>query len=88
MRCTLLSVQRIGGYPRLWFGDGYHFDASEFVPDEGVAAYEARWRKVHVRVEWMTSPHGRLDRSLPQTLLRQVRNQNVRSWVERRLRSR
>lgn len=79
---------RIGGYPRLWFGDGFHFDASELVPDDQVAEYEKRWRRVHVRVEWLTSPHGRLDRVLPQNIQRQVRNANTRSWVERRLASR
>jgi len=72
---------RMGGYPRLWFRDGGRVDLDRVVPDDQVAAYEAEWRKVGVRVEWLVSPHGRLDRVLPQTIQRLVHNANVRSWV-------
>lgn len=76
-------MQRLGGYPRLWFSDGGHLDLPRVVPDSEVAEYTAGWRAVGVRVEWLRSPHGRIDAVLPQTLLRQVHNANVRSWVER-----
>jgi hypothetical protein len=75
---------RMGGYPRLWFGDGGHLDLPQLIGDENVAAYEAEWRAHHVRVEWLVSPHGRLDRVLPQTLERIVHNANVRSGLERK----
>ena len=74
---------RMGGYPRFWRHDGTHWDGAEIVPDEAVAELEARWREAHVRIEWLTSRHGRLDRALPQTLERLAHNQNVRSWAER-----
>ena len=75
---------RIGGYPRFWRRDGTHWDGTELVPDEAVPEFEARWREAHVRIEWLLSPKGRLDRALPQTLERLARNQNVRSWAERK----
>lgn len=75
-------MQRMGGYPRLWRRNGDHWDGLRLVPDAEVEEYEAGWRAVHVRVEWLRSPHGRLDAVLPQTLLRDVHNQNVRSWAE------
>jgi len=71
-----------GGWPRLWFPDGGILDL-EFTEDE--AGTEARWRGV-AKVEWLSSPKGRLDRWLPQTLLRQVRNQNARSPSKHRRR--
>lgn len=74
-------MQRLGGYPRLWRRNGDHWDGLRLVPDDEVAEYEAGWREAHVRVEWLRSLHGRLDGVLPQTLLRDVHNQNVRSWV-------
>lgn len=75
-------MERLGGYPRLWFRDGGHLDLDRFVRDQGVADFEERWRSVGVRVEWMVSRHGRLDRVLPQTIERLRHNQNVRSWAE------
>lgn len=80
-----LKVQRMGGYPRLWWRSGIHLDLSQPVADADVAAFEQRWREHYVRVEWMRSVKGRLDRVLPQTLLREVHNQNVRSWRERKI---
>jgi len=77
-------MQRKGGYPRLWFPDGWSADMEQAVPDERVAEYEAGYRKYGVRVEWLTSPHGRLDNVLPKTLERLTHNQNVRSWVRAR----
>jgi hypothetical protein len=73
---------RIGGFPRLWFGDGGHLDLPQPIGDEDVTAFEERWRAVHVRVEWLRSPRGRLDQVLPQTLERIAHNQNVRSRRE------
>lgn len=77
-------MQRLGGYPRLWRRNGDHWDGLRLVPDDQVTDYEAAWREVHVRVEWLRSPHGRIDHLLPQTILRDAANQNVRSWRERR----
>lgn len=73
-------VQRLGGYPRLWFRDGGHLDLERFVPDAGVAEYMEQWRRHGVRVEWMMSRHGRLDRVLPQTLERLAHNAQTFAW--------
>ena len=72
----------MGGYPRLWWRSGGHLDLPFVVPDPEVADFERKWREVYVRVEWLRSPRGRIDQVLPQTLLREVHNQNVRSWRE------
>jgi hypothetical protein len=50
-------------YPRLRFGDGGTLDL-EPVEDFEAEAVEAEWRAVHVKVEWLRSPKGRLDRAL------------------------
>lgn len=77
-------ARRMGGYPRLWWRDGTHLDLTEIVPDQEAAAFVKRWQGYHVRVEWLLSPHGRLDLVLPQTLERIVHNANVRSGIERK----
>lgn len=77
------SVERLGGYPRLWFGDGGHLDLSRPIPDAEVEDFEKGWREQHVRVEWLRSPHGRLDAVLPQTVERLVRNARTFAWRER-----
>ena len=66
-------------WARLHFPDGT-LDIEREVTDE--AAFEARWRGV-AKVEWLASPHGRLDHLLPQTLPRIVRNANARSPFRR-----
>ena len=50
-------------WPRLHFGDGGTLDL-EPVSEWDREAVEAEWRAVHVRVEWLRSPKGRLDRAL------------------------
>jgi hypothetical protein len=74
----------MGGYPRLRFRDGGQLDLDRVIGDVQVADFEDAWRKAGVRVEWLRSPHGRLDNVLPQTLERLVHNANVRSWIERK----
>jgi hypothetical protein len=73
---------RIGGYPRLWFADGGHLDLDRVVTDADVPEFEARWRAAGCRVEWLRSPHGRLDGVLPQTIERIVRNERTFAWRE------
>lgn len=74
---------KLGGYPRLWFPDGGRLDLYEKVAPDDSEEYEAGWRRAGVRVEWLLTPKGRLDRLLPQTLPRLAHNANIRSWVER-----
>lgn len=64
-------------YPRIHFGDGGTLDLP-YVKAEDEAAFEESWRG-YARVEWLATPKGRLDRLLPQSLVRQVHNQNART---------
>lgn len=73
-------MQRLGGYPRFWHRSGEHWDGLTPVPDAEVPEYEAGWRAVGVRVEWLRSPHGRLDAVLPQTVERYVHNAQTFGW--------
>jgi hypothetical protein len=50
-------------WPRLHFGDGGTLDLNPIQEYEREAV-EAEWRAVHVRVEWLHSPKGRLDKAL------------------------
>ena len=70
---------KLGGYPRLWFPDGGRHDMLQRVSPDDSEEYERRWREAGVRVEWLLSPRGRLDRVLPQTIPRLVHNANIRS---------
>lgn len=79
-------AMKLGGYPRLWFGDGGSLDLREWISPDESELYEKRWREHGVRVEWFLSPKGRLDRVLPQTLPRLVHNANIRSWAEHKRR--
>ena len=51
-------------WPRLHFGDGGTLDLQSPVPEWQMAEVEAEWRAIHVRVEWLHSYKGRLDRAL------------------------
>jgi hypothetical protein len=50
-------------WPRLRFGDGGTLDL-EPVSEWDRELVEAEWRAVHVKIEWLRSPKGRLDRAL------------------------
>jgi hypothetical protein len=50
-------------WPRLHFSDGGKLDLDP-VSEWDREIVEKEWRAVHVRVEWMRSPKGRLDRAL------------------------
>ncbi len=50
-------------WPRLHFNDGGTLDL-EPVSEWDRELVEAEWRERHVRVEWLRSPKGRLDRAL------------------------
>ena len=76
-------MQRLGGYPRFWLRSGDHWDGLTPVADADVAAFEEGWRQVHVRVEWLRSPRGRIDHLLPQTIQRYVHNERLSHWRER-----
>ena len=77
---------KLGGYPRLWWTDGTHQDVLRRVSPDASEDYEAKWNAVGVKVEWLLSPRGRLDRVLPQTLPRLVHNANARSGREHKIR--
>jgi hypothetical protein len=50
-------------WPRLHFPDGGTLDLAP-VSEWDREIVEQRWRAVNVRVEWLRSPKGRLDRAL------------------------
>lgn len=50
-------------YPRIRFRDGGTLWLG-FVSEYEQEAFEARWRAVHVTVDWFRSPRGRLDAAL------------------------
>ena len=50
-------------WPRLHFRNGLKVDLEQ-VSEWDRELIEAEWRAVHVRVEWLRSPKGRLDRAL------------------------
>jgi hypothetical protein len=50
-------------YPRIRFSDGATLWL-DFVIEYEQEAFEARWRAVHVHVDWFRSPRGRLDPAL------------------------
>lgn len=45
-------------------------DLPDPVPDLLREEWEKPWRAVHIRVEWLKSPRGRLDHLLPADVLR------------------
>lgn len=51
-------------YARLHFGDGGTLDLTEPVSEWDREDFEKEWRAVSVKVEWLRSPRGRLDRAL------------------------
>ena len=51
-------------WPRLHFGDGDTLDLSQPVDEWQRDDFEREWRAVSVKVEWLRSPLGRLDRAL------------------------
>ena len=51
-------------YVRLRFRDGGTLYLDDRVPEWEQEAFEAKWRKVGVKVEWLRSHHGRLDPAL------------------------
>lgn len=57
-------MYRGGVWPRLTFGDGFQLDLSEPVDEWQRESFEREWRAVSVKVEWLRSPLGRLDRAL------------------------
>lgn len=79
---VLSPTVKLGGYARVWFADGGHLDLS-YVAPESSEEHERAWREVGARVEWLLSPKGRLDRTLPQTLPRIVHNANARAFSGR-----
>ena len=51
-------------WARLHFGDGGTLDIPEPIADLQRPDFEKVWRAEHVRVEWFTTPKGRLDHVL------------------------
>lgn len=51
-------------WARLHFGDGGTLDLTEGIEELLREDFEREWRKVNVRVEWLHSPRGRLDRAM------------------------
>ena len=48
-------------WARLRFGDGGKLDLLRPINEWDQDRFEREWRAVHVRVEWLRSPRGRLD---------------------------
>lgn len=51
-------------WARLHFGNGDTLELVEPIHEWRMDEFERRWREVHVRVEWLWSPRGRLDHIL------------------------
>lgn len=51
-------------WARLHFGDGGTWDIPDPIDEWQRVEFEREWSAVHVRVEWLRTRKGRLDRAL------------------------
>jgi hypothetical protein len=61
-------------WARLHFGDGGTWDIPDPIDEWQMVEFEREWRAVHVRVEWLLTRKGRLDRALKSSVTQIVDN--------------